>query len=402
MPNPPWKRELPPQPPQSREFVTPERLTSDTSKHISPPSIPQHLKNEAQVRGNSGQQRSSQQVAKDDRSRKKMGIGSLLGIIALLLIGFMITNLNGSSDDASKPNEVVEPIVPATPRQPSDSEKKPVPAGLWDSVARSIVYIEATGSQCNWSGSGSIVLDGSFVLTNQHVSGSGECTLQVFLTDSVESAPTKSLIASLVVFDTVNDLAVLRIFGDDGKPFIDNSRTPLVINENQLALGAKLFTLGYPGAGGSTITFTSGDFAGMDDVDGVFYKTTAYMNSGVSGGAGLNERGELVGIPTAGKVDSVTNEKLGINLIRPISFAQDLLQQALEKSPQTVEDSATSTEDSSTKGSNSSGITQESSLDPIFDTCAEAKSRGYGPYYSGQDYEYNFYYDRDRDGIVCE
>ena len=222
------------------------------------------------------------------------------------------------------------------------------------------------------------------------------------MTDSVESAPTKSLIASLVVFDTVNDLAVLRIFGDDGKPFIDNSRTPLVINENQLALGAKLFTLGYPGAGGSTITFTSGDFAGMDDVDGVFYKTTAYMNSGVSGGAGLNERGELVGIPTAGKVDSVTNEKLGINLIRPISFAQDLLQQALEKSPQTVEDSATSTEDSSTKGSNSSGVTQESSLDPIFDTCAEAKSRGYGPYYSGQDYEYNFYYDRDRDGSVCE
>jgi S1-C subfamily serine protease len=402
MPNPPWKRELPPQPPRDREFVSPDRPAQSTPRDFSPPGIPRHLKNDVQSLGNFGQQRFGREVAKHDRSRRKIGIGSLLGIIGLLLIGFVTTNLNGESDVASKPTEVDKPVASTSPQQPTVTEIKPVPAGLWDSVARSIVYIEATGSQCNWTGSGSIVLDGSFVLTNQHVSGSGECTLQVFLTDSVESAPTKSLIASLVVFDNKNDLAVLRIFGDDGKPFIDKSRTPLVINELQLALGAKLFTLGYPGAGGSTITFTSGDFAGMDDVDGVFYKTTAYMNSGVSGGAGLNERGELVGIPTAGKIDSVTNEKLGINLIRPVSFAQNLLQRALEKSPQTAEDSATATEDSFTKGSDSSGASQESPADPIFGTCAEAKSRGYGPYYSGQDYEYSFYYDRDRDGVVCE
>ena len=34
--------------------------------------------------------------------------------------------------------------------------------------------------------------------------------------------------------------------------------------------------------------------SGMDDVDGVFYKTTAYMNNGVSGGAALNTAGELI------------------------------------------------------------------------------------------------------------
>jgi hypothetical protein len=40
--------------------------------------------------------------------------------------------------------------------------------------------------------------------------------------------------------------------------------------------------------------------------------------------------------------------------------------------------------------------------DPRFGTCREAKSHGYGPYYSGRDPEYAWYQDRDQDGIVCE
>jgi hypothetical protein len=40
--------------------------------------------------------------------------------------------------------------------------------------------------------------------------------------------------------------------------------------------------------------------------------------------------------------------------------------------------------------------------DPRFDTCAEAKAHGYGPYYRGQDVEYTWYRDGDSDGIACE
>jgi len=42
------------------------------------------------------------------------------------------------------------------------------------------------------------------------------------------------------------------------------------------------------------------------------------------------------------------------------------------------------------------------STDPHFGTCKEAKANGYGPYYSGQDVEYDWYRDADSDGIVCE
>ncbi|GAA2155365.1 excalibur calcium-binding domain-containing protein [Actinomadura napierensis] len=41
-------------------------------------------------------------------------------------------------------------------------------------------------------------------------------------------------------------------------------------------------------------------------------------------------------------------------------------------------------------------------LDPHFSTCKEANAHGYGPYYRGIDPEYNWYIDRDHDGIDCE
>ena len=40
--------------------------------------------------------------------------------------------------------------------------------------------------------------------------------------------------------------------------------------------------------------------------------------------------------------------------------------------------------------------------DPWFSTCQEAKNFGYGPYYKYIDGEYEWYVDRDSDGIVCE
>ena len=40
--------------------------------------------------------------------------------------------------------------------------------------------------------------------------------------------------------------------------------------------------------------------------------------------------------------------------------------------------------------------------DPRFDTCGAANTAGYGPYLRGQDPEYIWYIDRDKDGLACE
>ena len=44
----------------------------------------------------------------------------------------------------------------------------------------------------------------------------------------------------------------------------------------------------------------------------------------------------------------------------------------------------------------------EAALDPRFRTCGDANASGFGDYISGVDPEYDWYMDRDRDGIVCE
>jgi hypothetical protein len=41
-------------------------------------------------------------------------------------------------------------------------------------------------------------------------------------------------------------------------------------------------------------------------------------------------------------------------------------------------------------------------LDPMFRSCVEAKSHGYGSYREGEDAEYDWYRDADDDGIVCD
>lgn len=40
--------------------------------------------------------------------------------------------------------------------------------------------------------------------------------------------------------------------------------------------------------------------------------------------------------------------------------------------------------------------------DPNYGTCKEAKAHGAGPYHRGRDPEYDYYQDRDGDGVVCE
>lgn len=65
--------------------------------------------------------------------------------------------------------------------------------------------------------------------------------------------------------------------------------------------------------------------------------------------------------------------------------ARELVQDAEQNSVQTFADTES--------GSNT---------DPRFDTCGDANDAGYGSYRRGVDAEYDWYDDRDNDGIVCE
>ena len=299
-----------------------------------PPHTPPNQFGSRTPSGGSGSpKRSGNGVAKNrvlQVSVVMSGVVFFAGFIALLM------NRSDAVDESVRTTEVVPSTSTPVAVPPGDAGLNMVD-GNWEDVARSVVYIEALGAMCEWTGSGSIVGDGSLVLTNQHVSGSGECELTVYLTDSTSTTPTQYVNAEIIVADEELDLAVIQLRDASGAPFVAAGRTPLQLSSDVPKLGDKLTILGYPGLGGSTITLTSGDFSGVDRSETFEYlKTTANMNPGVSGGSAFNSNKQLIGIPTAGRgaeiacdgrTDCVANGST-IGLLRPASLAREILSRA--------------------------------------------------------------------------
>ena len=146
------------------------------------------------------------------------------------------------------------------------------------------------------SGSGVIVSDKGYVITNYHVI-QGANTLQVITSDGQEHN------AQLIGYDMTNDIAVLKIEGENYPFAVLGSSDELVVGEQVVAIGNPLGEL--------TSTLTVGYISAKDRmVDTGNYinmlQTDAAINSGNSGGPLFNMNGEVVGITTA-KYSGVSN-----------------------------------------------------------------------------------------------
>lgn len=140
------------------------------------------------------------------------------------------------------------------------------------------------------SGSGFIVTENGYVVTNYHVV-QGATKLTVITYDAQEYE------AELVGYDGVNDLAVLKIEAEGLQSVTLGSSDDLVVGDQVVAIGNPLgeltntLTVGYVSAVDRDVT-TSGTAISM-------IQTDAAINSGNSGGPLFNMKGEVIGITTA-------------------------------------------------------------------------------------------------------
>lgn len=105
------------------------------------------------------------------------------------------------------------------------------------------------------------------------------------------------------------DLALLRVENDagsarDGLPAIEIGDSRSVRELDDLAI------IGYPEKGGSTVTVNLGTVEGKDILEN-WIKTDARLIHGNSGGAAVDSRGRLIGIPTKVVVDRQPTDKDG-------------------------------------------------------------------------------------------
>ena len=213
----------------------------------------------------------------------------------------------------------------------------------WEELARSIVLLWSPG--CGHAGSGTIVGDGTLVLTNEHVAVNDHgapCDLQVGLAATPNQEPDEFFTARTVLLDATLDLAMVQMLDRSGNPITWALRDPIEVQPRTLELGEEIVTLGYPGVGGNTVTLTRGDYSGdfEDPGAGRFWKTSAAMGPGVSGGAAFDSRGRFVGVPTAGSTaaldcdDARSGCRVGgssLGLIRPADVVADWLNEALKQ-----------------------------------------------------------------------
>jgi serine protease DegS len=171
-------------------------------------------------------------------------------------------------------------------------------------------------------GSGVVVSESGFILTNLHVVDTlfDAFDAQVTLNDG------RKISAMVVAWDEASDLAVLHINM--------NNLTPIKIgNETSLDVGDIVFAIGYPRNIGQSVSqgIISALTENSENTPGII-QTDAAINPGNSGGALINSRGELVGINSS--IFSESGNFEGIGFATPASHAiaafQEMADQAVE------------------------------------------------------------------------
>ena len=174
--------------------------------------------------------------------------------------------------------------VSGTPNAGVDSGM--TPAQVFARNQQSVVLIETDVA----TGSGFILTEDGYVVTNYHVVEDGKAISVVLYDNSY-------LDAELVGFDANNDVALLKMEGQGFRAVTLGSSDALIVGDQVAAIGNPLgeltstLTVGY-------VSAKERDVSTDDSVINMI-QTDCAINSGNSGGPLFNMKGEVVGITTA-------------------------------------------------------------------------------------------------------
>ncbi len=178
------------------------------------------------------------------------------------------------------------------------------------------------------SGSGVIISEDGYIVTNNHVISDGDKGIANEITVTLHNRKTYK--ARVIGSDPNYDIAVLKIDGNN-LPFM------LYSNSDDLQLGQWVLAVGYPLSLETTVTAgivsAKGRTIGINSRQGQapvesFIQTDAAVNQGNSGGALINTNGQLVGINSAILAPSGTyagySFAIPVNLVKKV--VSDIIQ----------------------------------------------------------------------------
>ncbi len=175
-------------------------------------------------------------------------------------------------------------------------------AQVYEKNQQSIVTVHAMDRTGMGQGTGIVLTEDGYIITNAHVIQDAELAV-VVMNNNLEYD------ASLVGCSEEEDLAVLKIQAEGLVPAEFGDSTLLSVGDEVSALGNPL---------GYRMTMTPGIISAINrqlEVEGstmYLLQTSAAINSGNSGGALLNDRGQVVGVTTVKIIsDDGSTEAMG-------------------------------------------------------------------------------------------
>jgi serine protease Do len=264
-----------------------------------------------------------------DRRASSRGLRSVVGasILAAIIASGGTVGILSATHPAAAPTsaEATPDAVPAKIITDAD-----LPA-IVETARQSVVTITADGISAGGGfpfnipatgvGSGVILTEDGYVLTNRHVV-EGAQALSVALYDGTEYP------AEVVKISDTDDLALIKMDASGLKPATIGDSSKIVAGQTAVAIGSPLGTF--------TETVTKGivsaldrDITVSDEQTGQpvhlhdLIQTDAAINPGNSGGPLLDASGAVIGINTA-----VAGNAEGLGFATPINKAADLIAQA--------------------------------------------------------------------------
>ena len=233
-----------------------------------------------------------------------------LAIAALAMSAALVGGIIGSSAFTLSYMNFAQPA----PVVVNNSQSVNWVTGAAAEASPAVVTLSVVSSNGSGSGSGVLLTEDGYILTNAHVVTLGGRTENADV--SVRFWDGLVVPAELVGFDSIYDLAVIKVEMEGLKTIKFADSANLNVGENVVAIGAPLgltstVTEGIVSALNRTIQVASSEVT--EDSNGLQFwtgsgaapisiqviQTDAAINPGNSGGALVNEFGELVGINVA-------------------------------------------------------------------------------------------------------
>ena len=187
----------------------------------------------------------------------------------------------------------------------------------------SVVQILAESSLSDsGQGSGVILSSDGYIVTNKHVVGSGTDFSIVFSDES-------SARATLVGYDSLSDIAILKTEKEDLVPMELGSSEDLTVGQTLLAIGNPY---------GYTWSLTSGMVSGVERMVSTstsasvipnMIQTDALINPGNSGGPLLDTQGRMVGLVSS--IYSTSGSAQGISFALPVESVRDIAEKIIKE-----------------------------------------------------------------------